>query len=225
VDPGKKLKGSSPLPQDFHKRLAELAYQPPEFATTGRRKVAIAELTALASVTELSIKTCFNRGRVGGVLLPRKNLVALLSPSAAPLAQASTPAAAADTAAIQLRRALPGSSFRASLLAVRGATAMIRTVRRSGHGFLLSADGYLLTNYRVVSDGLQAMTAPVMVVFADESIPGTAPWATPAHPSTRPTPWWTATTRPALSSTTEARSSHSPPVSWTAPAAGQVSTT
>jgi S1-C subfamily serine protease len=237
VDPSKKLKGSSPLPQDFHKRLAELAYQPPEFATTGRRKLTIAELTAVASVTELSLKTCFDRGRVGGVLLPRKNLVeltvhwevhdrltqervfqgvtrgrfdrwetpyasteedqgtftatrhallsagdqllanpdfvTLLSPSAAPLAQASTAPAAADTAAIQPRRALSGSSFRASLPAVRAATAMIRTVRRNGHGFLLSADGYLLTNYRVVADGQQAMTAPVMVVFADESIPGT----------------------------------------------------
>ena len=37
----------------------------------------------------------------------------------------------------------------------------------------MSADGHLLTNYRVVANGQQAMTAPVMVVLADESIPGT----------------------------------------------------
>lgn len=43
VDLGKKLNGASMLPYDFHLRLAELAYQPPEFASTGRKKLTIAE--------------------------------------------------------------------------------------------------------------------------------------------------------------------------------------
>lgn len=108
----------------------------------------------------------------GEQLLANPDFVALLSPDATPVPQASTPPAAADAAAIQLHGALPRSSFQASFPTVRSATVMIRTVRRNGHGFLLSADGYVLTNYRVVVDGKRVMTGPVMVVFESESIPG-----------------------------------------------------
>jgi S1-C subfamily serine protease len=231
VDTNKKLSGASLLARDFHLRLAELGYQPPAFGTTGRKKVVTAELTAVASVTEVALKACKDRRRTKSERLPRKNraevsvrwevydrltqelvferttrglydrwstpydgsekdqgiftatryalmaaaeqllaqpeLVALLSPDPS---RPSLPASL-DATDLQLERAAPGSSFQASLAQVRAGTAVIRTVKRNGHGFLLSADGYVITNFRIIADGVEAMKGPVMVVFENESIP------------------------------------------------------
>jgi hypothetical protein len=75
VDLSRKLTGSTQLPRDLHRRLAELAYQPPEFASTGRKKVTTAELQAVPTVTGLSLRACTNRRRPDGQRLPNKNLV------------------------------------------------------------------------------------------------------------------------------------------------------
>ena len=107
----------------------------------------------------------------GEQLLANPEFVALLSPQTALSAQASPAPAAPDPGAIELARASPSSSFQTSLPAVRAATVRIRTVRRSGHGFLLSTD-YVLTNQRTVAEGKQVVSGPVMVVFETESIPG-----------------------------------------------------
>lgn len=202
VDLSRKLKGSTMLARDLHRRLAELAYQPPEFATSGRRKVATAELQAVPTVTDrLTQKQLFEgttTGRfdrwnqeyaptekdkrivtatrrallaAGEKLLADPDFVALLSPAEGLPGEAAPTPAAADTAA-QLHEGREARSFQAALLAVRRATPMIRTVRKNGHGVLISADGQVLTNYRVVANGSEVLTGPVMVVFESESIKG-----------------------------------------------------
>ncbi|MCP4007564.1 MAG: DUF4124 domain-containing protein [bacterium] len=223
----RKLKGSTLLPRDFHRRLAELAYQPPEFASTGRKKVTIADLQAVPTVTRLSLRSCMGRGRRNGQSLPNKNLVevrihwrvfdrlsqqtvfegttearfdrwnqeylpeekdkgivtatrhallaaaeklladpefvAVLSPDGSlPAQEESTPAALTEVT----------PDFQNLLPQVRSATPMIRTVRRNGHGVLISDEGHVLTNYRVVADGREVTRDSVMVVFESESIPG-----------------------------------------------------
>jgi len=100
-------------------------------------------------------------------LLAEPELVALLSPQPG---RPSLPASL-DAANLRLASAAPGASFRGSLARVRAGTAVIRTIKRNGHGFLLSSDGYVLTNYRVIADGVEPMKGPVMVVFENESIP------------------------------------------------------
>lgn len=235
VDLSKPLKGSKLLPRDFHRRLAALAYQPPEFVSNGRKKVAIADLLAEPTITELSLRACTGRRLPDRRRLPNKNLVevtirwkvidrltrkqvflgttesrldrwnqeygptetdrgivtatrhalmaaaeqlladpefvAVLSPGGGRGAESALPPAALMDAAPE-PRAGRAATFKASLPAVRRATPMIRTTRGSGHGVLISADGQVLTNYRVVAKGSDWLTAPILVVFESESIKG-----------------------------------------------------